>query len=80
MSTPTLACRYCQHYSPEGRRGGHCQQLGAPVRGEWKACSLMIPSFSSAMDVLAISHHSEAVPTYKRIETAPTHRVLTPTA
>lgn len=44
----TSACRYCQHYEPEGRRGGHCQQLGVPVRGSWKSCSLASPAFASS--------------------------------
>ncbi len=76
-SKPTLACRFCQHYSPEGRRGGYCQRLGAPVSGEWKACSLMIPSFSSAIEVLSTSHQ-QTIKTY-RIDAAPTHRVLAKT-
>jgi len=33
-------CRYCRHYDPQGRRGGMCQKLNAPVRGNWQACSL----------------------------------------
>jgi hypothetical protein len=41
------ACRNCQHYKVEGRRGGQCQQLGVPVHGVWKACSLAIPAFAS---------------------------------
>lgn len=40
------ACRSCRYYTPEGRRGGHCQQLGVPVRGGWQACSLAIPAFA----------------------------------
>lgn len=40
------ACRHCLHYATEGRRGGHCKQLGAPVQGGWKACSLAIPPFA----------------------------------
>jgi hypothetical protein len=39
------ACRHCNFYSAEGRRGGHCQQLGVSVRGNWKACSLAAPPF-----------------------------------
>lgn len=55
MKTPnclTSACRYCRFYQPEGRRGGHCQQLGAPVRGSWKACSLAIPPFAPSWETL----------------------------
>lgn len=33
-------CRHCRHYAPEGRRGGMCQKLSAPVRGDWQACCL----------------------------------------
>ncbi|OCR01012.1 hypothetical protein BCD67_06535 [Oscillatoriales cyanobacterium USR001] len=39
-------CRYCRHYTPEGRRGGLCQQLSAPVQGGWAACSLALPPFA----------------------------------
>jgi hypothetical protein len=35
-----LCCRSCRYYLPEGRRGGHCQQLGVPVRGSWRTCSV----------------------------------------
>ncbi|MUH00183.1 hypothetical protein F7734_51115 [Scytonema sp. UIC 10036] len=48
----TSACRYCRHYQPEGRRGGMCQQLGAPVRGDWKACSLALPPFAPSWETL----------------------------
>lgn len=48
----TSACRYCQYYKPEGRRGGLCQQLGAPVQGSWKACSLAIPPFAPSWESL----------------------------
>lgn len=41
------ACRYCRYYSPEGRRGGTCQQLGVPVQACWKACSVAMPVFGS---------------------------------
>jgi hypothetical protein len=47
------ACRSCRYYTPEGRRGGHCQQLGASVRGGWQACSLAIPAFAPSGENLA---------------------------
>ncbi|NJL81149.1 MAG: hypothetical protein HC836_25425 [Richelia sp. RM2_1_2] len=54
----TSACRNCRYFSPEGRRGGVCQQLGAPVRGSWKACSLaaspFAPSWESLEDALSL--------------------------
>jgi hypothetical protein len=49
MNTPhpqTSACRHCQHYEPEGRRGGYCKQLSVAVQGAWSACALAIPPFS----------------------------------
>jgi hypothetical protein len=48
----TSACRYCRHYKPEGRRGGTCQQLGAPVQAGWKACSLALPPFAPSWETL----------------------------
>lgn len=45
-----LACRHCQHYSPEGRRGGICQKLMAPVESNWKACSLVLPPFAPSWE------------------------------
>lgn len=38
-------CKHCRHYSPQGRRGGMCQKLNAPVRGDWQACSLVNSPF-----------------------------------
>ncbi|RCJ39659.1 hypothetical protein A6770_11250 [Nostoc minutum NIES-26] len=48
----TSACRYCRHFKPEGRRGGMCQQLGAPVQASWKACSLALPPFAPSWETL----------------------------
>lgn len=50
LNLAALACRHCQHYTPEGRRGGHCHQLGVPVQGCWKACSLAIPPFAPSWE------------------------------
>lgn len=52
LNFPASACRYCRHYNVEGRRGGICQQLGVPVRGAWKACSLALPSFAPSWESL----------------------------
>lgn len=46
-------CRQCAHYTPEGRRGGSCDQLGVPVQGCWKTCRLAIPPFDSRLKTLA---------------------------
>ncbi|MEB3209902.1 MAG: hypothetical protein VKL39_01045 [Leptolyngbyaceae bacterium] len=43
-------CRHCQHYRLEGRRGGHCQQLGAPVQARWKSCRLAVPAFAPSWE------------------------------
>ncbi|MBD2249782.1 hypothetical protein [Nostoc parmelioides] len=52
INSLTSACRYCRHYKPEGRRGGMCQQLGAPVQACWKACSLALPPFAPSWETL----------------------------
>jgi hypothetical protein len=41
-------CRHCRLYRAEGRRGGYCQQLGVPVQGGWKACSLAETPFAAS--------------------------------
>ena len=40
-----LACRHCQNYQSEGRRGGFCQKLGTSVDSNWKACELVTTPF-----------------------------------
>ena len=52
IQTFTSACRNCRHFAPIGRRGGNCQQLGAPVRGSWKACSFAAPPFAPSWETL----------------------------
>ncbi|MGB5961464.1 MAG: hypothetical protein WBG73_12440 [Coleofasciculaceae cyanobacterium] len=44
------ACRYCRYYNVEGRRGGMCKQLGVPVRGGWRACSLALAPFAPSWE------------------------------
>jgi hypothetical protein len=46
-------CRQCAHYTPEGRRGGNCGQLGVPVQGCWKSCRLAIPPFASSLETVS---------------------------
>ncbi|HEY9816884.1 MAG TPA: hypothetical protein V6D20_13960 [Candidatus Obscuribacterales bacterium] len=48
------ACRHCQHYVTEGRRGGQCQQLGSPVKGSWRACSLALPPFAPTWESMGV--------------------------
>ena len=63
---PTQTCRHCRFYTPEGRRGGHCQQLNVEVQGGWTACSLAIPPFESAWENL-----EEVLALRQRLLTAP---------
>ena len=42
------ACRLCQHYNPEGRRGGLCGRLDVPVHSSWDACSLATHPFDTS--------------------------------
>lgn len=48
--TPVSACRHCQFYSPQGRRGGHCCKLNVAVKSQWQACSLATPPFVAAWE------------------------------
>jgi len=52
LNDSTSACRCCLYYQPEGRRGGVCGQLGVPVRGAWKACSLAMPAFAPSWETI----------------------------
>lgn len=47
-----LACRHCQHYQIEGRRGGLCQKLGVSVDSNWKACALANVPFEDNLEAL----------------------------
>lgn len=47
-----LRCSRCRCYTPEGRRGGYCSLLGAPVQGGWDACSLAVPVFMASIPEL----------------------------
>ncbi|HEY9881501.1 MAG TPA: hypothetical protein V6D29_23810 [Leptolyngbyaceae cyanobacterium] len=54
MKSRTSSCSLCRHYTPEGRRGGHCGQLGVSVQGRWQACSLAVPVFMKPMPALEV--------------------------
>lgn len=64
--TLTSYCRCCQHYTPEGRRGGQCSQLHVPVKGSWKTCHLAMLAFSSweeeAQKMAVLPQKAEVVP------------------
>ena len=81
LGNSVTACRLCQHYSPEGRRGGYCGKLDVPVLSKWEACSLAAHPFEpsclstnnlntllyeSIPDNLNITHIE--IPEYKRLE------------
>ncbi|NMF82680.1 hypothetical protein E1H13_04845 [Nodosilinea sp. P-1105] len=53
MGCQITCCSRCRHYTPEGRRGGQCGQLGVPVQGRWQACSLGVPVFLTPLPELA---------------------------
>lgn len=40
-------CGRCRFYTPTGRRGGECAQLGVPVKANWKACQLACHPFET---------------------------------
>ncbi|MBF2099391.1 MAG: hypothetical protein IGQ88_13605 [Gloeomargaritaceae cyanobacterium C42_A2020_066] len=48
--TPITTCRHCRYYIPEGRRGGLCEQLNAPVQGCWQACGLGAAPFAPSWE------------------------------
>lgn len=50
FNSAVSACRHCQFFKGEGRRGGQCQQLGVPVQAMWNACQLAIPPFVPAWE------------------------------
>ncbi|MEM0979786.1 MAG: hypothetical protein AAGH78_05875 [Cyanobacteria bacterium P01_H01_bin.58] len=65
-------CQRCRYYTPEGRRGGHCEQLSVPVQGKWSPCPLAAPFFAESIDptaelpvwseVLVLSHREMSLP------------------
>ncbi len=48
-------CGACRFYTPIGRRGGNCSQLGVPVQSVWKTCYLAESPFQQ----LTHDDHSE---------------------
>lgn len=63
------SCRYCRYFTPEGRRGGHCEQLGVPVQSKWKACMLALPPFAPSWEMLeqSIAWQPETVMVQKEL-------------
>ncbi|MDB9311537.1 hypothetical protein PN462_00380 [Spirulina sp. CS-785/01] len=70
----TSTCRCCHYYQPEGRRGGMCQQLGAPVKGCWEACSLAAHPFiaqKTIEDDIVYLEHSLTLSSDEAVEAEP---------
>lgn len=61
FTTNVSACRHCRFYQGEGRRGGQCKQLSAPVQASWVACPLAAPLFAAEWEacqgVMALGQH-----------------------
>ncbi|MEQ9548164.1 MAG: hypothetical protein RIM23_00875 [Coleofasciculus sp. G3-WIS-01] len=81
----TSACQFCRYYQLEGRRGGTCQQLGVPVKANWKACSLALPPFAPSWEsfeqIWLDDQHmlrEELAVTCSRSQLQPTHQVKVP--
>ncbi|MFM7423814.1 MAG: hypothetical protein ACKO7W_02220 [Elainella sp.] len=55
-------CRHCYFYHLQGRRGGHCQQLGVLVQGSWSACSLGVSPFAKWQQLIGIPAWSASDP------------------
>lgn len=45
LNCETTRCGLCKFYNHEGRRGGYCSQLSAPVNASWNACCLSAAPF-----------------------------------
>lgn len=75
-SNSVTACRLCQHYNPEGRRGGFCEKLDVPVIAKWDACSLAAhpfeASWQSTDDFNSLLHESlnEKIALSHQVETS----------
>lgn len=50
MDRLASCCRHCRFYTPEGRRGGHCGQLGVSVSGSWQSCDLSLSPFAPSWE------------------------------
>jgi len=68
------SCRYCRYFTPEGRRGGHCEQLGVPVQSKWTACMLALPPFAPSWETLeqSVVWQSERLMVKKQLTLAST--------
>jgi hypothetical protein len=75
------SCRFCQHYVPEGRRGGNCTKLRVPVQGSWSPCPLVSDPFSSPWDdTVALIPTSPAYPKGQELNQAQKEMIPLPLA
>lgn len=51
--TGLSCCQRCRFYTLQGRRGGYCNQLNAPVQAKWAACTLAAPVFMPPLTAVA---------------------------
>ena len=57
----------------QGRRGGMCEKLSAPVQGVWKACPFVLSAFAPAWETLEDSWSLPvAKPVFTAAQTLPT--------
>ena len=46
-----VRCGACRFYTPVGRRGGDCSQLGVSVQSAWKSCFLSESPFQKMASI-----------------------------
>ena len=82
FASSTPACRHCRYYIPQGRRGGHCQQLNVTVQSGWKACSLSIPPFSPAWEnleeIMRWQHKQQTLADQEAVDPVTVNEVVDP--
>ena len=61
MDRAASHCRHCRFYTPEGRRGGHCGQLGVSVSGSWQSCDLCLAPFAPSWESSEVFPSGHAV-------------------
>jgi hypothetical protein len=73
----TSTCRCCRYYQPQGRRGGMCEKLSAPVQGVWKACPFALAAFVTSWETLEGSYNASPVarPVFAASQTIPSQPI-----
>ena len=60
-------CGACRFYTPLGRRGGDCSQLGVPVQSAWTSCCLGESPFATAANVSDATISLAKIPAAKKV-------------